>query len=344
MDLTGQILAYAQKSDPFSVRELFEHFKKGYTRVYLSQVVNRLVKRGDLVRSGSTRSAMYASQQKRGLLSTHLKKRFKNENIEEYRIYQIFEKELPFIRDLPEHLQSILVYAFTEMMNNAIEHSQSDFIEVEMGKSSGSIFFTINDFGVGVFKNVMKKRKLNSELEAIQDLLKGKTTTAPRAHSGEGIFFTSKAGDVFSLESFKQTLMVDNHIQDLAIAESERSKTGTLVSFFLDENHTGHLDEVFREYYTDKTDFAFDKTKVLVKLYTMGTIYVSRSQARRLLSGLDKFKTVVLDFDQVPGVGQAFCDEIFRVFQKAHPEIAFETLNTNEHVRFMVERAKNMLE
>ncbi|HLD75966.1 MAG TPA: STAS-like domain-containing protein, partial [Candidatus Norongarragalinales archaeon] len=72
----------------------------------------------------------------------------------------------------------------------------------------------------------------------------------------------------------------------------------------------------------------------------MGTVYVSRSQARRILSGLEKFRKILLDFDRVPNVGQAFADEVFRVFQNRHPEISIVPIQMNKAVRFMVERAK----
>ena len=68
----------------------------------------------------------------------------------------------------------------------------------------------------------------------------------------------------------------------------------------------------------------------------MGTVYVSRSQARRILTGLDKFKRIVLDFEKVPNIGQAFADEIFRIFQNKHPNIVIEPVNVNETVNFMV--------
>ena len=54
-----------------------------------------------------------------------------------------------------------------------------------------------------------------------------------------------------------------------------------------------------------------------------------------------KFKIILLDFKDVPVVGQAFADEIYRVFQNAHPDIQIKEENMSEGVRFMVERAKN---
>jgi hypothetical protein len=46
---------------------------------------------------------------------------------------------------------------------------------------------------------------LKNHLEAIQDLLKGKQTTMPKSHSGEGIFFTSKIADNLTISSSQET-------------------------------------------------------------------------------------------------------------------------------------------
>src|SRR3546814_7509415 len=97
-----------------------------------------------------------------------------------------------------------------------------------------------------MFRNVMKQRGIDSELEARQDLLKGKTTTVPKAHSGEGIFFTSKVADEFILESFGYVLRVDNRIDDVFI-ERGSAKRGTRVSFLISERSTRRLDQVFKQ-------------------------------------------------------------------------------------------------
>ena len=226
------------------------------------------------------------------------------------------------------------------MLNNAIEHSQSQFIEVRMESDPWTIRFVISDFGIGVFRNVMKQRRLKSELEAMQDLLEGKVTTDPKAHTGEGIFFTSKAADRFLLESFGYKMAVDNLTPDVFFQQAERTNRGTRVTFTISHNSKRHLNELFRQYQSEPGNYAFDKTKVHVRLFTMGMVYVSRSQARRILIGLEKFKKVILDFDRVPNVGQAFADEIFRVFQNRHPNISITPINMQETVRFMVERVE----
>ena len=67
--------------------------------------------------------------------------------------------------------------------------------------------------------------------------------------------------------------------------------------------------------------------------------YISRSQARRIVLGLEKFKHVVLDFRHISTVGQGFVDEVFRVFQSKYPQIKIEYTNANDDVKFMIERS-----
>ena len=71
---------------------------------------------------------------------------------------------------------------------------------------------------------------------------------------------------------------------------------------------------------------------------------ISRSIARRILSNIEKFKIVFLDFNGVKTIGQAFADEIFRVFRNKHKEITILPINMNEEVKFMIKRVdKNIV-
>lgn len=78
----------------------------------------------------------------------------------------------------------------------------------------------------------------------------------------------------------------------------------------------------------------------MVKLYAIGVRFVSRSEARRLLHNLDRFREVELDFEGVQGVGQGFADEVFRVWANDHPEVRLVPTRMNRAVEFMVERAR----
>lgn len=319
----------------------------GVSRQYVNVVISDLIAEKEVVKLGGTRNAFYVSKD---YISNHpdivpnvFKKTYKNKLLEEHKILLEIEEKFPKIEQLSENIRSIFTFAFSEMFNNAIEHSQSKLISVEVAVRDKDLSFIVNDSGIGAFRNIMKKKNLKSEVEAIQDLLKGKTTTMPKSHSGEGIFFTSKAGDVFVLDSFAYRLAVNTVKQNIAIHHLSTRKRGTRVIFRINTDSTRHLNDVFKKYtnLAEKGDYGFDKTEIRIKLFTAGGVHISRSQARRVLAGLEKFKIILFDYEKVSMVGQAFADEIYRVFQGLHPDIRLENENMSEGVIFMVERAKN---
>ena len=88
------------------------------------------------------------------------------------------------------------------------------------------------------------------------------------------------------------------------------------------------------------TKYTFSKTIVPVKLAQHeGEKLVSRSQAKRLTMRFQRFQSVVLDFAGVEEIGQAFADEVFRVFRQAHPGTRLLPINLTQEVRNMVKRA-----
>jgi hypothetical protein len=86
-----------------------------------------------------------------------------------------------------------------------------------------------------------------------------------------------------------------------------------------------------------------DKAIVPVRFALFGDeMLVSRAQAKRLLTRFNRFRSVVLDFEGVPKIGQAFADEVFRVFRNAHPQIEIIEINTTEQIRQMINQVKNI--
>ena len=314
--------------------------KFNVSRQYVSFLIRSLIQDNKLIKIGSTNSAYYILPElykETGLFPSRIFKRLTNRKLREHEIFDQIQAQYPPIKQLTENVKAILDFAFSEMLNNAIEHSKSKNIEVEISMQNRKLIFVVNDFGIGVFRNVMKKKKLKTEIEAMQDLLKGKTTTASKFHSGEGIFFTSKVGDVFTLESFGFSLVINNKTHEIFFQKPPALKRGTKVKFTIDVNSSRHLSSIFRRF-TD-ADFGFSKTEIKVRLYTSGEgVHVSRSQARRILHGLDKFSSVILDFDKVPIIGQGFADEIFRVFKNKYPNIKIQPINMNDAVQFMINR------
>lgn len=340
MTLQDQILEIAKKQKKVRTSDVQRAIRESVSRQYIIRIIRELVQKGTLIRFGAGAGTFYTLPTNVMSLNNELTRVLKNESLKEHEIYFDFEKKLHLKETLDENVYSIFTYTFSEMLNNAIEHSQSEEIKITYLDNKEMISFIIRDYGIGAFKNVMQKHSLKSEIEAIQDILKGKTTTNPESHSGQGIFFTSKIADLFILESYGYRLRVDNRIPDLFIEETSPSVKGTKVIFSISAQSKKHLSDLFREYQTDPEGYDFDKTKILIKLFTMGTVYVSRSQARRIVSGLEKYRSIVLDFQKVPTIGQAFADEIFRVFKSRYPDINIEPINMSETVEFMIKRAK----
>ncbi len=339
-----EILRILDQKDRITTGELVVAFH--VSRQYAHALMSQLVQDGLVIRLGKTRNAFYVRKKfidaHPELVPHRFNLRLRNTGLEEHAVLEKIETEFISLRTLSEHARNIFTFAFSEMLNNAIEHSEGKSITIELRSEEGVLIFVIRDNGIGVFRNVMRKKKLNSELEAIQDILKGKTTTIPHSHSGQGIFFTSRAADTFMLRSFNQILIVDTENNDVRIERSTVPKRGTEVTFLLKMGTERHLSHVFREYtnLTKESDYGFDKTDIHVKLYSASGVNISRSQARRILHGLEKFMFIRFDYEQVPLIGQAFADEIYRVFHNKYPHITLENIHMNESVAFMVERAK----
>ena len=87
----------------------------------------------------------------------------------------------------------------------------------------------------------------------------------------------------------------------------------------------------------------FDELRPTVQIISHqppGEKLVSRAQAKELIRRFENSKTITLDFAGVTEIGQAFGDEIFRVFQNAHQDIQLVPINMAPVVLQMVSRAK----
>jgi anti-sigma regulatory factor (Ser/Thr protein kinase) len=337
----SEIIFLAKHHRIFSVADIKHELEEHPTRQYISKLVNELVQETRLVKMGKGRWTKYALPEEAEKLSQRVTARLSNNKaLDEGRVYADFKLKVAGLQNMTDNVGHIINYGFTEMLNNAIEHSGSKGITVGITADPDAVGFRVSDKGIGVFRNVMTQRKLANELEAIQDLTKGKITTKKEGHTGEGIFFTSRVADLFVLESYGYRLRIDNTIPDIFVEKTPGSVHGTLVEFTINRNSNRDLGAIFRRYQVDPDEGEFDVTEIKVKLYKENTEYISRSQAKRLLVDLDKFKRIVLDFEDVQTVGQGFADEIFRVFQASYPEIELVSINMNNEIAFMVNRVE----
>jgi anti-sigma regulatory factor (Ser/Thr protein kinase) len=248
----------------------------------------------------------------------------------------------PVLGEPPENVLDIWRYCFTEMLNNAIDHSGGTGVNVRILRTAIDTEMSISDDGVGIFKKIQDALGLLDERHAILELCKGKLTTDPAKHTGEGIFFTSRMVDSFDILSGGIFLTHTFGKEEDWILERDRFKSGTTIFLKL-SNHTSRtLKRIYDQYAPGSDDYGFTKTVVPVKLAQYGNDkLISRSQAKRLLSRVELFKTVVFDFTDVPTIGQAFADEIFRVFSNEHADIRLIPIKASSEVRRMIERAKS---
>jgi anti-sigma regulatory factor (Ser/Thr protein kinase) len=247
----------------------------------------------------------------------------------------------PALGQLPDNVKNIWHHGFTEMFNNAIDHSEGKTITVQIIKTAASAEMMIRDDGIGIFKKIQNKFGLLDARHAILELSKGKLTTDPKNHSGEGIFFTSRMFDEFEILSGGYFFSHQFGKPQDWMLEANRDWEGTAVYMRL-HNHTSRTAKKVFDAYVSGEDFDFTKTVVPVDLARYGNDkLLSRSQAKRVLARVELFKTVVFDFKGVESIGQAFSDEIFRVFANAHPDVQLHPINTNSEVRQMISRARN---
>jgi len=312
----------------------------GFSREYINQFFRKLRESGEILLIGKANNARYilATEKSVNGVKEKIKKVYrivKNKDLYEDVVLKNIKSTTGILLGVPENISDIFDYTFSEMLNNAIEHSRADEIEIFAKREQSMISFKVVDRGIGIFENIKKKKQLRNKMEAIQDLLKGKETTIPEAHSGEGIFFTSKLASIFIVSSDNKRVIFDNVINDIFIKDIKKT-VGTNVAFSVDLKSKKTVENVFKKF-TDNA-YEFNKTEVVIKLYKENNEYVSRSQARRVLSGLNKFGVIVLDFKDVRVVGQGFADEVFRVWQNKHSDIKILTKNTDENIDFMIKR------
>jgi hypothetical protein len=308
--------------------------KFGITRQAVNKHLRRLTDEKALTETGETRSRVY----KLSPLSEWMKT-YKLEGLEEDVVWR--DDILPVLGQVPDNVRNIWQYGFTEMFNNALDHSAGTEITVRIKKTAATSEMMIIDNGVGIFRKIQKEMNLLDERHAILELSKGKLTTDPANHTGEGIFFSSRMFDEYDILSGGVYFSHQFGDEEDWILEREISRTGTGVWMKL-HNHTARTPKKIFDQYADGEDYGFNKTVVPVNLARYGNDQlVSRSQAKRVLARVELFKIVMFDFKGVDMIGQAFADEIFRVFANRHPEITLHEMNANSAVKRMIERAKS---
>ena len=302
----------------------------GLSRQVANGYLQTLVRDGLIGAEGTTLAREYR------LRTLTVERRYPRDGLQEDVVWR--ELVSPVVARLAQNPRDIWHYAATEMINNAIDHSGSQDVQVSVVLNALWAEVLVADEGEGIFVKIQRALNLHDPREAILELAKGKLTTAPERHTGEGIFFTSRALDFFEIESHHLRFSHAPRADD-AIAEQAADTPGTRVRMHLANHSPRILREVF-DAFTDPDEYSFDKTVVPLRLAQYeGEKLVSRSQAKRVAQRFERFKRVELDFAGVSEIGQAFADELFRVFAGAHPAIKITPVNAEPAVAQMIRRA-----
>ena len=307
--------------------------KFGLSRVAVVNRLRSLVKAGILTAEGKTKARRYDLKiigSVRKILQITL-------DLTEDQVWLNVVK--PCLVGVKENVLNICAHGVTEMFNNILDHSESTTAKITVCRDASQIIINMRDYGVGIFNKIQKALNLSDPQHAILELTKGKVTTDKAKHTGEGIFFTSRMFDGFLITSGTLVFQRRRSTDDW-LFESDRARVnGTEITMRIATNATHATKDIFDKYRAEFDEFGFSKTNIpLVLLKYEGEQLISRSQAKRLMARIDQFQEVILDFKGITSIGQAFTDEVFRIYRREHPLVHITPVQMTEEVIRMIQR------
>ena len=307
----------------------------GYSRQYIVRLLSRLISQGEIHRRGKTRAAKYYPGSAVNEIN-YLELIKERQGLSEYVVFEEVIRRMKLNAQLNKNCLTIFDYAFTEMLNNAIDHSQSKKVWINVEIDHANITFIIKDLGIGAIESIKRGFEISDDFLALEHLFKGKQTTAKEAHSGQGIFFTSKVVDIYKIATSKMEFIINNIKADEFLGDIGQRK-GTTVTCKIKKNTRRKIKDVFDKYTGD--DYEFNQNIVKINLSKHKRL-MSRSEAKRLLLGLDEYTVLDFNFKNVDEVGQGFCDEIFRVYANKNHGKVLSYHGASDVVRYMIERSR----
>ena len=333
MNTEKKILRLIKRKGQFTSAELQEKF--AISRAMAHKYLKKFIEDGKIEKINKTRNSYYKKTSKITNNAVYIfkfsVKQDNDENISFQRISELSRLK----RIVNKNSYEVANYIITEMINNVLDHSKSVKYKVKLSVDSYKVNCDITDFGIGVFNSIRQKFNLPSDEDAAILLMKGKTTTYSERHTGEGIFFSMKLADSYFVSSGKISL--GHYSKENPVMKQVRLIRGTKIYFSLSRSSKKGIREVFDEFAGKEFDYKFGKTKVSMSLGKSVKSLISRSEAKRLMAGAEKFKVVELDFKGINEIGQGFAHEIFGNFKKTHKNIELRIINANNIVKMMIE-------
>ncbi len=257
------------------------------------------------------------------------------------------QEDLPWARDfapnfaLPPEVARMAQHAFTELLNNAIDHSGGTQVTVSMRQTSMHLQLLISDDGCGLFQRIERAFDISDPALAMFELSKGKLTSEPDRHNGRGLFFTSRLADVFDLHANLVAFQYRGWDKRSWFKSRPIARQGTSIYMALALDTTRTLDAMLRAYSADGDGYGFERTSVPLQLIVdTHTGLESRAQAKRVASRLQSFRRAEVDFSGINDVGHGFADELFRVFSREHPMVEIVPVGMAPRVAAMIESVR----
>jgi anti-sigma regulatory factor (Ser/Thr protein kinase) len=253
------------------------------------------------------------------------------------------QEDLPWRRDfapffdLPAEVRRMAQHAYTELLNNAVDHSGGTSVTVSMRQTPVQLQLLVSDDGCGVFDRIARSFGIDEATVAMLELSKGKLTSLPERHSGHGLFFTSRLADVFDIHANASSFQCRSWERRAWHAGRPVSRSGSSIYLAIQLDTPRTLDAVLRAHSRDGAGYGFERTRVPLHLIGSGSVALaSRADAKRVAARLAEFRLAEIDFDGIGEIGHGFADELFRVFSRDHPRVDLVPVGMNATVAAMV--------
>ena len=297
------------------------------------QLIHQLVDLGWLQRQGTPQRPRYAAGRLRQVVQRYA--------------LQGLDEDLPWARDfapyldLPASVRKMAQHAFTELLNNAIDHSEGTQVTISMRQTPAHVQLLVSDDGRGLFDKIREGFAIEDPSMAMLELSKGRLTSAPDRHTGRGLFFTSRLADVFDLHANQVAFQHREWDPRQWVQSRAVRPNGSSIYLAIALDTTRTLDEVMRSASADSANYQIEHTRLPLRLLVNDDVALeSRAQARKVAQRLEQFKQIELDFEGVDHIGQGFADELFRVFARNHGQLRLVVCNAGRNVQSMIDMAQ----
>lgn len=335
----------------FSSAELSE--RTGLTRQALHRHLSSWVLEGRLQRQGRARATRYLpgpgnsscppESRPRGRAPAGLGRTYRVEGLSPQAAWRDLQawlgSQAPGIGDTA---LAVLEWVTCELVANGLAHAQSPYLSLRAHADSDRVALALADAGLGAFETLRRKLGASSALDALQWLSNPPATPAagPPDPACRGLRSVSHMVELFELDANGFEWSVDNALGETAVSEvpevprhssgtGETGGAGTEVRVSVALDTQTHPADILAH------RPAIHGTRVLA-LRDFGRRLFTRSDARRLLEGMDLYAEIVLDFDGIEGTGLGFVDELLRVWPIRHPLTRLRVQGAGAAVAFML--------